>query len=177
MNVDHHPDTEKTTDSSARGRTRDDSPHNARHSPARPLAPLEYLQNQRRGSITDPSLHAASQNQSLNPNSGSPSTQARQSDLPPTESNHANSTPPGNLLRIPSHSNRSNSPLTFGDASAHSTEHNAPQPRRTGRLHQDHGHSSASPHSSQRLHDEPGTQGLIAEHNTSGHFAPLFTWR
>src|ERR1700722_10483578 len=33
-----------------------------RHSPVAPLAPLEYLQNQRRGSITDPSLHAAAPN-------------------------------------------------------------------------------------------------------------------
>jgi hypothetical protein len=32
-----------------------------------PLAPLEYLQNQRRGSITDPSLHAASSNTHTNP--------------------------------------------------------------------------------------------------------------
>ncbi|KAI0092651.1 hypothetical protein BDY19DRAFT_903435 [Irpex rosettiformis] len=32
----------------------------SRHSPVLPLAPLKYLQNQRRGSITDPSLHAAS---------------------------------------------------------------------------------------------------------------------
>ncbi|KAI0759923.1 hypothetical protein BC629DRAFT_1584256 [Irpex lacteus] len=32
----------------------------SRHSPVSPLAPLEFLQNQRRGSITDPSLHAAS---------------------------------------------------------------------------------------------------------------------
>lgn len=31
----------------------------SRHSPVAPLAPLEFLQNQRRGSITDPSLHAA----------------------------------------------------------------------------------------------------------------------
>ena len=31
----------------------------SRHSPLTPLAPLEFLQNQRRGSITDPSLHAA----------------------------------------------------------------------------------------------------------------------
>ncbi|KAI0081801.1 hypothetical protein K474DRAFT_1703650 [Panus rudis PR-1116 ss-1] len=31
----------------------------SRHSPVTPLAPLEFLQNQRRGSITDPSLHAA----------------------------------------------------------------------------------------------------------------------
>src|SRR6266540_3405372 len=31
----------------------------AKHSPVASLASLEYLQNQRRGSITDPSLHAA----------------------------------------------------------------------------------------------------------------------
>lgn len=31
----------------------------SRQSPVTPLAPLEFLQNQRRGSITDPSLHAA----------------------------------------------------------------------------------------------------------------------
>ncbi|KAJ7283648.1 hypothetical protein C8J57DRAFT_1293168 [Mycena rebaudengoi] len=30
----------------------------SRHSPVNPLAPLEFLQSQRRGSITDPSLHA-----------------------------------------------------------------------------------------------------------------------
>ncbi|KAJ6485023.1 hypothetical protein C8R47DRAFT_1016829 [Mycena vitilis] len=30
----------------------------SRHSPVAPLAPLEFLQNQRRGSITDPFLHA-----------------------------------------------------------------------------------------------------------------------
>lgn len=36
------------------------SPSSAsRHSPVTPLAPLEFLQNHRRGSITDPSLHAA----------------------------------------------------------------------------------------------------------------------
>jgi hypothetical protein len=32
------------------------------HSSVPPLAPLEYLQNQRKGSITDPSLHAAGSN-------------------------------------------------------------------------------------------------------------------
>ncbi|KAJ7228649.1 hypothetical protein GGX14DRAFT_614165, partial [Mycena pura] len=37
-----------------------------RHSPVAPLAPLEFLQNQRRGSITDPSLHATPR-QSVNP--------------------------------------------------------------------------------------------------------------
>ncbi|KAL6299702.1 hypothetical protein BKA93DRAFT_577639 [Sparassis latifolia] len=31
----------------------------SRYSPVTPLAPLEFLQNQRRGSITDPSLHAS----------------------------------------------------------------------------------------------------------------------
>ncbi|KIJ56691.1 hypothetical protein M422DRAFT_238306 [Sphaerobolus stellatus SS14] len=34
--------------------------------PHKPLAPLEYLQNQRRGSITDPSLHASSSGPSGN---------------------------------------------------------------------------------------------------------------
>jgi hypothetical protein len=38
-------------------------PRNA--SPVVPLAPLEYLQNHRRGSITDPSLHAATSSSSL----------------------------------------------------------------------------------------------------------------
>ncbi|KAJ7095387.1 hypothetical protein B0H15DRAFT_938070 [Mycena belliarum] len=38
----------------------------ARHSSVAPLAPLEFLQNQRRGSITDPSLHAATPRQSVN---------------------------------------------------------------------------------------------------------------
>ncbi|KAJ7180089.1 hypothetical protein C8R43DRAFT_971586 [Mycena crocata] len=37
----------------------------SRHSPVAPLAPLEFLQNQRRGSITDPSLHATPR-QSIN---------------------------------------------------------------------------------------------------------------
>ncbi|KAJ7433847.1 hypothetical protein B0H11DRAFT_2120611 [Mycena galericulata] len=37
----------------------------SRHSPVQPLAPLEFLQNQRRGSITDPSLHATPR-QSIN---------------------------------------------------------------------------------------------------------------
>ncbi|KDQ64507.1 hypothetical protein JAAARDRAFT_145306 [Jaapia argillacea MUCL 33604] len=37
----------------------------SRRSPAETLAPLEYLQNQRRGSITDPSLHAAGPNPQL----------------------------------------------------------------------------------------------------------------
>jgi len=41
------------------------------HSPVPPLAPLEYLQNQQRGSITDPALHAASSN--IHPNTANTS--------------------------------------------------------------------------------------------------------
>ncbi|EPQ59254.1 hypothetical protein GLOTRDRAFT_136174 [Gloeophyllum trabeum ATCC 11539] len=77
----------------------------ARHPPTGTLAPLEYLQNQRRGSITDPSLHAASPHlqptvpsNSQDPNSGSPS--------PVTKS------------RNNSKERRPASPYTFGDATA-----------------------------------------------------------
>ncbi|KAG7096957.1 hypothetical protein E1B28_004354 [Marasmius oreades] len=42
-------------------------PSNPKLSPILPLAPLEYLQNQRRGSITDPSLHAAPLSQKPTP--------------------------------------------------------------------------------------------------------------
>ncbi len=55
----------------------------ARHSPAPPLAPLEFLQNQRRGSITDPSLHAAN----LNPSPTAPSqSQAQAAGASPNSS-------------------------------------------------------------------------------------------
>jgi hypothetical protein len=46
-------------DSVALNKTASPSTTNSRHSPVTPLAPLEFLQNQRRGSITDPSLHVA----------------------------------------------------------------------------------------------------------------------
>jgi hypothetical protein len=39
----------------------------SRHSPVISLPPLDYLQQHRRGSITDPSLHAASANSSAGP--------------------------------------------------------------------------------------------------------------
>ena len=48
------------------GDSKSASPANTRHSPVTPLAPLEFLQNQRRGSITDPSLHAAGAGAGLN---------------------------------------------------------------------------------------------------------------
>ena len=46
-------------ESIAQNKTTTPSTTNTRHSPVTPLAPLEFLQNQRRGSITDPSLHVA----------------------------------------------------------------------------------------------------------------------
>ena len=49
---------------------RNESSPASRHSPVIPLAPLEYLQNQRRGSITDPSLHTSSNPQSRTLHSG-----------------------------------------------------------------------------------------------------------
>lgn len=54
--------------SGSRGAVHSPSMKPTSKSPILPLAPLEYLQNQRRGSITDPSLHAAS-NQRPTPNS------------------------------------------------------------------------------------------------------------
>lgn len=98
-----------------------DSPNASRHSPAPPLAPLEYLQNQRRGSITDPSLHAASPNpQTQNNNQGnnSSSAQFRQQDLPHPGQGYTSPTPPdGQSKNAP----RPVSPFIFGDASAHNT--------------------------------------------------------
>lgn len=72
-------------------------------SPVLPLAPLEYLQNQRRGSITDPSLHAAPSNPVLK--------QFRQSEI-------ASSSTDGRPV----------SPYVFGEASSHNSE-NSPQIR------------------------------------------------
>lgn len=102
----------------------------ARHSPAPPLAPLEFLQNQRRGSITDPSLHAANLNPSptassqsqagASPNtSSSASAQFRQQDFQSTP--HALQSP----VNPPDHPKsrgsplaaRPNSPFIFGEAS------------------------------------------------------------
>ncbi|KAH0587558.1 hypothetical protein H2248_006337 [Termitomyces sp. 'cryptogamus'] len=64
-----------------------------------PLAPLQYLQNQRRGSITDPSLHAITLNTTYRPpgepNSASSGTSSAQHDARPA------------------------SPYVFGDATPH----------------------------------------------------------
>ncbi|KAI0677525.1 hypothetical protein C8Q78DRAFT_1003083 [Trametes maxima] len=89
----------------------------SRQTPVTPLAPLEYLQNQRRGSITDPSLHAAptppafSATQAGQPGISSP---FRRPDSPatnfPPSSSHEH--------RRSFSQSRPLSPYKFGDASA-----------------------------------------------------------
>jgi hypothetical protein len=88
----------------------------SRHSPVAPLAPLEYLQNQRRGSITDPSLHAASSNPppGLGLNHG-PSRQLERS----SASSPAHNDP--NAKKNPSDM-RSPSSYVFGEATIHPTD-------------------------------------------------------
>ncbi|KAG5643948.1 hypothetical protein DXG03_009299 [Asterophora parasitica] len=74
-----------------------------------PLAPLQFLQNQRRGSITDPSLHAA------------PNHRHNGSYRPPGEQAGSSSSGGGNdkaQLGDP----RPTSPYVFGDATPHSGE-------------------------------------------------------
>lgn len=100
----------------------------SRLSPATPLAPLEFLQNQRRGSITDPSLHAAP---ALPPLSAAISPGASQSSLRQFASQEHLS---NNLPR----SIRPGSPYNLGDASAQSSKqsirsHNSSSERGKGR--------------------------------------------
>ncbi|KAJ7591013.1 hypothetical protein C8J56DRAFT_858405 [Mycena floridula] len=78
-------------------------------SPAVPLAPLKYLQNQRRGSITDPSLHAAGQNQ----------LGLKSHFIQPSEGASGKNSP----------DHRPPSPYVFGNATLNSSESN-PQLRR-----------------------------------------------
>jgi hypothetical protein len=86
-------------------------------SPVLPLAPLAYLQTQRRGSITDPSLHAATSNsslkQSLNSQFLKQHPEVASSSVSDSFVKHANEPRPA-------------SPFVFGDASS---SHN-PQLRR-----------------------------------------------
>jgi hypothetical protein len=74
-----------------------------RHSPATSLASLEFLQNQRRGSITDPSLHTLKSNNAYR-------HQADQSSHQDSVSRSYMSDP------------RPTSPYVFGDATAHAVE-------------------------------------------------------
>ncbi|KAJ3510991.1 hypothetical protein NLJ89_g4360 [Agrocybe chaxingu] len=81
-----------------------------------PSASLEYLQNQRRGSITDPSLHAAhiSSGIKLNPT-------YRLDQLPAASSGPSSEVSSKPHLPDP----RPSSPYVFGDATPHSTEHSS----------------------------------------------------
>lgn len=91
----------------------------SRHSPVTPLAPLEYLQNQRRGSITDPSLHAG-------PTSHSHLTNSAAANSIPSFRQRLNSGPGSNFpvastshephTRGPLALPRPSSPYKFGDA-------------------------------------------------------------
>lgn len=77
-------------------------------SPVPPLAPLAYLQNQRRGSITDPSLHAA------HPGPKPSLSQFHRPHAPVASSGlYESYTDP-----------RPSSPYVFGDATAQSSESN-----------------------------------------------------
>lgn len=109
-----------------------DSP--SRHSPAPPLAPLEYLQNQRRGSITDPSLHAASpnhQNPALASSSNSSgSTLFRHQEFPHPVQSHPSSNSLDPQSKNPQLTTRPVSPYIFGDASVQPTDPSNPQARR-----------------------------------------------
>jgi hypothetical protein len=85
----------------------------ARNSPVVPLAPLEYLQNQRRGSITDPSLHAAAPN--LHMNAISKLNHSNASAFRPPELNSTTTfTSRDNQSKLPEP--RPASPYVFGDA-------------------------------------------------------------
>ncbi|TFK43528.1 hypothetical protein BDQ12DRAFT_675124 [Crucibulum laeve] len=88
---------------------RDSSP--SKHSPIAPLAPLEYLQNQRRGSITDPSLHAAPTGIGLKPNSvyRQPPDQTGPASAQPSSFHDSNS-------KTNFSDPRPSSPYVFGDA-------------------------------------------------------------
>jgi hypothetical protein len=86
----------------------------SRNSPVPPLAPLEYLQNQRRGSITDPSLHAANPSPYVN---SSKSNNAHTPSFRPPEILTSTSREKIKLFEP-----RPMSPYVFGDATPHSSD-------------------------------------------------------
>jgi hypothetical protein len=83
-----------------------------------PLAPLLYLQTHRKGSITDPSLHAAPMNSSitLNTNYRQPFDQPSSASSGPSSARHGSS--PKNHTSDP----RPASPYVFGDATPHPSD-------------------------------------------------------
>lgn len=101
----HHSTKQSTTNGSSQKES-------LSRTPIAPLAPLEYLQNQRRGSITDPSLHAATN--SVGAKQNHTSQGFRQSEPGPgasTASQQNNASDP-----------RPASPYVFGEASSRSSE-------------------------------------------------------
>ncbi|KAF9462652.1 hypothetical protein BDZ94DRAFT_1298447 [Collybia nuda] len=117
----------------------------SRHSPP-PLAPLHYLQNHRRGSITDPSLHAAPMNTNikLNTHFRQPSDQPGSASSGPSSAHHDS----GPKIYHPGP--RPTSSYVFGDATPHVVD-NTPQIRnllRSPSIEQNNSRPpSASPHS------------------------------
>lgn len=104
----------------------------SRHSPVTPLAPLEFLQNQRRGSITDPSLHAGPSLPTHLAN-GAPLNNLRPSFRRPSFSSSpsfGSSTLYHDASRPPPVSQRASSPFRFGDASMPPPESSRASPRR-----------------------------------------------
>ena len=103
---------------SAQNKSMGHSAPGSRHSPVTPLAPLEYLQNQRRGSITDPSLHAGPQSHSHSVAGNTLSPSFRHLDSGPGAGHPASPTPPDPHRRGSLAHPRPDSPYKFGDASA-----------------------------------------------------------
>ncbi|OCB90874.1 hypothetical protein A7U60_g1898 [Sanghuangporus baumii] len=89
-----------------------------RHSPAPPLAPLEFLQSQRRGSLTDPSLHVAP---IASGNVNQSSSQFRQHDILLSPHSKQHSETRSRNTRPPPLSARPTSPYIFGEPSAQSS--------------------------------------------------------
>ncbi|PSR72922.1 hypothetical protein PHLCEN_2v11225 [Hermanssonia centrifuga] len=92
----------------ANAQNKPSSPAITSRSPVTPLAPLEFLQNQRRGSITDPSLHAAGPSGLVHLNTSALNSSKSPSSRPPETS------PPGTQQQSP--------PYRFGEASSHPSE-------------------------------------------------------
>jgi len=137
-NISHFQDSRRH--SSSNNNKSDTSSHKppSRHSPLAPLAPLEYLQNQRRGSITDPSLHAAGSN---NHNS----TRMPDTSLASTSSF---------LDRNNMSDARPNSPYVFGDATAHSADYSHQQIRKLLRSPSTEGENNQTSPTSPREHSQ-----------------------
>jgi len=116
--MDAAPNNQTPTEVESSGRKLSSPPTH----PLQPLAPLEYLQNQRRGSITDPSLHASPPDPALNHHyhyQHHPQQQPQQQPL----------TTEQRVKRSP-RTIRPTSPFVFGDASVHPPDLTNPNIRR-----------------------------------------------